>query len=175
LLDLVTKTGFFLLFPPFKKKALVAVVAMAVPDEKKRPTALILTLILTPVRSSSTDSSSSNSSLKHPRTPRFAEATSIHSPVESRRNPFSEKSAIAEAQPGDVGFGYINNRESVAMAPKSPLKSAMKAPGTPGRKVENPLSPTFKEEQFLEKREAATDKEQARDLVWVTPLICPIN
>lgn len=50
-------------------------------------------------------------------------------------------------------------------APKSPLKSAMKVPGTPGRSLQNPLSPTFREEQILEEREKATDKEQARDLV----------
>jgi hypothetical protein len=53
------------------------------------------------------------------------------------------------------------------MSPKSPLKSAMKAPGTPGRALANPLSPTFREEQLLEDREKNTDKEQARDLVSV--------
>lgn len=41
----------------------------------------------------------------------------------------------------------------------------MKVPGTPARRTENPLSPTFREEQILEKREAKTEKEQARDLV----------
>jgi hypothetical protein len=51
------------------------------------------------------------------------------------------------------------------MAPKSPLKSALKVPGTPGRTMMNPLSPTFREEDRLEKQEAKTDKEQARDLV----------
>jgi hypothetical protein len=73
---------------------------------------------------------------------------------------------MAQAQPGDIGFGYINNRESVAvpMTPKTPLKSAMKVPGTPARKFDNPLSPTFREEDMLEKQESATDKEQARDL-----------
>lgn len=54
---------------------------------------------------------------------------------------------------------------TVPMALKSPLKSAMKVPGTPARRFENPLSPTFREEDILEKREASTDKEQARDLV----------
>jgi len=38
-------------------------------------------------------------------------------------------------------------------------------PGTPGRTMMNPLSPTFREEDRLEKQEAKTDKEQARDLV----------
>lgn len=74
-----------------------------------------------------------------------------------------------ESQPGDIGFGYINsNRESVTvpMSPRSPLKSAMKMPGTPGRGL-NPLSPTFREEQVLEKREASTDVEQANDLVRI--------
>jgi hypothetical protein len=132
-------------------------------DDKRRPTALNLT----PARSVSTDSTSSTSSLKPPRTPRFAEATSVHSPVESR-SPFAdpEKTEVAQAQPGDIGFGYINNRESVQvpMTPRSPLKSAMKIPGTPGLRKENPMSPTFREEEMLEKREASTEKEQARDL-----------
>lgn len=121
-----------------------------------------------PQRSASTDSSSTSSSLKPPRTPRFAEATSVHSPVEARKTPFSffEKSEVAQAQPSDIGFGYINNGadvESVAMpqTPRSPLKSALKSPGV-GPK--NPLSPTFREEEALEKREKSTDKEQAKDL-----------
>ncbi|PSE33093.1 hypothetical protein C7G84_19330, partial [Acinetobacter baumannii] len=50
------------------------------------------------------------------------------------------------------------------MTPASPLKSAMRVPGTPARKIENPLSPTFREEEILEKREKDTDKEQANDL-----------
>ncbi|KAL2259169.1 hypothetical protein VTK26DRAFT_7245 [Humicola hyalothermophila] len=141
-------------------------------DEKKRPAALNLA----PVRTmsagsvSSTDSTSTSSSLaKPPRTPRFAEATAVHSPIEPQRNPFSEKSETGDAQPGDVGFGYIGagaNRDSVAvpMTPKSPLKSALKAPGAPSRSFANPLSPTFREEQILEAREKSTEKEQARDL-----------
>jgi len=137
---------------------------MAGNDEKKRPGALKLA----PVRSGSSGSSSSEASLKHPRTPRFAEATTVHSPVESSDSWEGEKSASRHAQPGDIGFGYINedNRESVAMpmTPRSPLKSAMKMPGTPGRKFDNPLSPTFREEQVLEKREALTEKEQKHDL-----------
>lgn len=50
------------------------------------------------------------------------------------------------------------------MTPKTPLRSAMKVPGTPA-KFNNPLSPTFREEDMLEKQESATDKEQARDVV----------
>lgn len=134
-------------------------------DDKKRPAALNLT----PNRSASTDSSSSGSSLKPPRTPRFAEATSVHSPVEAPLSPFAphERSEMAQSQPGDIGFGYINNRESVnvPMTPKTPLKSAMRVPGTPARKFENPMSPTFKEEEFLDKRESHTSKAQRRDLV----------
>jgi hypothetical protein len=49
------------------------------------------------------------------------------------------------------------------MTPRSPLKSAMKVPGT-ARSFANPLSPTFKEEQVLEAKEKSTEKEQARDL-----------
>jgi hypothetical protein len=87
--------------------------------------------------------------------------------------PFSDnhrvESRMAQAQPADVGFGYINgdsHRESVnmPMTPKSPLKSALRVPGTPARKFDNPLSPTFREEEILDKREKDTEKEQARDL-----------
>jgi hypothetical protein len=143
---------------------------MAFTDERKRPTALNLT----PARTmsagsvSSTSTSSTSSSLaKPPRTPRFAEATAVHSPIEPKKLPFSERSHVPQSQPGDVGFGYIgNNRESVAMpmTPRSPLKSALKVPGTPARGFTNPLSPTFKEEQVLEKREKSTEKDQAKDI-----------
>lgn len=54
------------------------------------------------------------------------------------------------------------------MTPRSPLKSAMRVPGTPARKFENPLSPTFREEDVLEKREKDTEKEQAKDLTIKT-------
>src|SRR5690606_18516932 len=110
-------------------------------DEKRRPAALNFT----PTRSSSTDSSSSENSLKPPRTPRFAEATSVHSPIDGQ-SPFADppKKTKNQAQLADVGFGYINNRESdVPMPPRSPLKSAMKVPGGGPRVFENPLSPTF--------------------------------
>lgn len=137
-------------------------------DEKRRPAALNLT----PARTGTSSSTASDNSLKAPRTPRFAEATSVHSPVDGK-SPFADPeptqtSYIPQAQPADVGFGYLNgNRESVAvpMTPKTPLKSAMKVPGTPMRQFTNPLSPTFREEEMLEKREASTDKEQIKDLV----------
>ncbi|KAI2784580.1 hypothetical protein F4815DRAFT_127911 [Daldinia loculata] len=140
---------------------------MAPQDEKRRPSALKLA----PSRSSSTGSTSTTSSLgKPPRTPRFAEATTVYSPVEQPDTPFGrdDRSPVAHAQPADVGFGYIGDESShvinMPMTPKSPLKSAMKVPGTPGRKFENPLSPTFMEEEMLEKREKDTEKEQVRDL-----------
>ena len=151
---------------------------MAVEDGKRRPVALNLT----PARTMSAGSTSSNGSsstssslAKPPRTPRFAEATTVHSPVEPRNLPFSERTQFAQAQPGDVGFGYIGgqgNRESTTMpmTPRSPLKSALKVPGTPGRGLSNPLSPTFREEEMLEKREKSTEKEQARDLVSGRPV-----
>ena len=51
---------------------------------------------------------------------------------------------------------------------KSPLKSAMRTPGAPPRDFGGMgtaiLSPQFQEE-YLEKREKHTDKQQARDLV----------
>ena len=49
--------------------------------------------------------------------------------------------------------------------PKSPLKSAMRTPGAPPKDLHAILSPTFREEHVLEKREAYTEKEQAKDLV----------
>lgn len=136
---------------------------MAINDSKRRPAALNLT----PARTVSTDSSSSTSSLKHPRTPRFAEATTVHSPVDGR-NPFTDDAHAIRPQVADVGFGYINDGSNsaaaVPMTPRSPLKSALKVPGTPGRQLTNPLSPTFREEQILERREASTEKEQVKDL-----------
>lgn len=134
---------------------------MAGPEDKRRPAALNLAA----ARPGTSESSSSDGSLK-PRTPRFAEATSVHSPVEAR-SPFADpdKSHVAQPQPADVGFGYIAQRESipVPMTPKTPLKSAMKVPGTPAH-LKNPLSPTFREEDILEKQELSTEKEQARDV-----------
>ena len=133
------------------------------PGDKKRPIALKLASS----KDSVSSDSSSEASLKGSRTPRFAEATTVHSPVESR-SPFADPES-AEAKPSDVGFGYIGEAKIITMAPKTPLKSAMRVPGTPG-KFTNPLSPTFREEDLLEKREGATDKQQSRDLVCATRL-----
>jgi hypothetical protein len=52
--------------------------------------------------------------------------------------------------------------------PGGPLKSALKSPGAPPKTPKNAnaiLSPTFKEEDMLEKAEADTEKVQAQDLV----------
>lgn len=128
--------------------------------------------------------SSSNSSiglsLKTPRAARFAEATSVNSPVgPTTRSPFADppiqsNHLMPQPQPSDVGFGYMaDNQHSkhssyagveVPLTPVSPLKSALKPPNTPARFL-NPLSPTFKEEEDLEKQELKTDKANAADLV----------
>jgi hypothetical protein len=145
--------------------------------EKKRPTQIVVS---TRPRASSGDSVATRASLKppslrSPRTARFAEATAVHSPIEPRSNHF-----MAQPQVSDVGFGYVQNKhESVEMpdtdnndypAMKTPLKSALKTPGAPPRDFgQAMLSPTFKEEQQLEKDQAHTDKEQARDLVNYLP------
>lgn len=136
-----------------------------------------------PRRSSS---GSTSLSLKPPRTPRFAEATAVNSPIEqtqTSQSPFADTIGTAtnhyhpQPQPSDVGFGYIAGPDAarsssypgvpveIPLTPRSPLKSALRVPGTPARQIENPLSPTFREEQILEKREAETDKENANDLV----------
>lgn len=81
---------------------------------------------------------------------------------------------MPQPQPSDVGFGYVSDNQAskhtsfagveVPLTPSSPLKSALKPPGTPARFV-NPLSPTFREEQILEKQEEKTEKQNAADLV----------
>jgi len=129
--------------------------------------------------------------LKSPRTPRFAEATAVHSPIDPSQtsNPFADPPTnhyAPQPQVSDVGFGYLGaqpKHESVEMeetdtrylppptprggALKSPLKSAMKSPGAPPRNfgnLETVLSPTFREEQAVEREEKATEQEQAHDL-----------
>ncbi|KAH8648906.1 hypothetical protein BGZ60DRAFT_534769 [Tricladium varicosporioides] len=149
---------------------------MASITEKRRPPPLAPA----PRKSASFSSSSSIDTLKVPRTPRFAEATTVYSPIEpsqDSRSPFADPPeskpsfmASTTSKPSDIGFGYISENDprthvvEVPMTPASPLKSAMKIPGTPGRKIDNPLSPTFREEQILEKHEEMTEKEQAKDL-----------
>ena len=137
---------------------------ISAPD-KKRPTSW--------VRERADSSDSSSSSFKSPRTPRFAEATTVHSPVDNRISPFadppSEKtdSYVAQGQVADMGFGYLNESSRAVDVPQTPastLKSALKTPGTPGKGM-NLLSPTFREEQVLDRHEEMTEKEQAKDLV----------
>lgn len=77
---------------------------------------------------------------------------------------------MAQVQPLDIGFGYISSNDparhhvEIPIPPASSLKSTMRAPGKPERKIDNPLSPTFREEQLLENYEQGTEKEQAKDL-----------
>ena len=163
---------------------------MSVPEKKIGPTVTV-----TEARPR-TSSSSSVPSLKSPRTARFAEATSVNSPIEpldKSRSPFADPVPPTnhyqpQAQPSDIGFGYMadNDPSKHAMYPqaiemeetdpnylapatpgpmKSPLKSAMKSPGAKSFGAANPLSPTFREEQILEKHEESTEKVQAKDLV----------
>ncbi|EEH44867.2 uncharacterized protein PADG_01156 [Paracoccidioides brasiliensis Pb18] len=118
-------------------------------------------------------------SLKSPRTARFAEATSVHSPSEpSGPSPFADPPSMSKtsqhAQVSDLGFGYMaenkpdrNEDQSQTGTtrlnpPNSPLKSAMKSPGAAGRSLM--LSPTFREEQILEHHEKDTEKANAKDL-----------
>jgi hypothetical protein len=106
--------------------------------------------------------SSLNQLLKVSRTLCFAEATIVYSLIEAGeegRSPFADpiiektQSFIAEAQPSNIGFSYINNPSwqlvEAPLTPASPLKSDMKVLETLGPKIDNPLSPTFKEEQIL--------------------------
>lgn len=144
--------------------------AASAPNEKKGPDYFA---------KERTSTSSSDQSLKVLRTPRFAEVMTVNSPIEASeegRSPFADppktektQSCMAEAQPSNIGFGYINDPSrqpaEVPLTSASPLKSAMKVPWTPWRKIDNPLDPTFREEQILEKHEEITEKEQARDLV----------
>lgn len=130
-------------------------------------------------RSIRTNSSSSTApSLNTPRKARFAEATSVDSPMAApgeHRLPFSRsKTSETTAKPSDVGFGYISDNNPVeqhaTLRPvnngpgSAPLRSALKTPGTSTRFL-NPLSPTFHEETILEKQEYKTDIQQAKDLV----------
>ena len=52
----------------------------------------------------------------------------------------------------------------VPLTPRSPMRSALKVPGTPGRFID-PRSPTFKEEKALEVQEEKTEKQNAKDMV----------
>jgi hypothetical protein len=120
--------------------------------------------------------------LRSPRAARFAEATSVYSPIDAK-SPFADPPTPTthykpQPQVSDVGFGYVHHEVEMESeeqdrrylpppTPRSPLKSAMKSPGAPPRTPGAEtmiMSPTFREEQVLEKREAMTEKEQAKDL-----------
>ncbi|CAF9926030.1 MAG: hypothetical protein HETSPECPRED_006234 [Heterodermia speciosa] len=131
------------------------------------------------VRSRNSSTSSLGLSIKTPRAARFAEATSVNSPIgptAAGRSPFADlprtQHLMPQPQPSDVGFGYVSDNTpskhasyagvEMPQTPASPLKSALRVPGTPGRL--NPLSPTFQEEAELEKHEGKAEKENAKDL-----------
>ncbi|CAI7594190.1 unnamed protein product [Penicillium glandicola] len=122
------------------------------------------------VREHRSGSDTSNASLKSPRTARFAEATSIHSPIdraEAGPSPFADPpKSQAKGDVGDVGFGYVAANSAIQHAddqvPLSPFRPDLKVPQT--AKSLNPLSPTFREEYLLEKQEKKAEVENARDL-----------
>lgn len=135
-------------------------------NEKKIPTVTI-------ERRSSEHSVNTKAS----RPARFAEATSVHSPVEPPRIPLPVPTNHYKPQPqvADIGFGYMQSVEMEETdrkylpppAPMTPLKSAMKSPGAPPRTpggAASIMSPTFMQEQALEKREVKAEKEQANDM-----------
>lgn len=110
-------------------------------------------------------SESSGASLKSPRTARFAEATTIHSPIEqSAGSPFADPPKTQSGGVGDVGFGYVNDPAQAedTMPPVSPLPTGLRVPKSAVSL--NPLSPTFREEYMLGKHEQHAEKENARDL-----------
>jgi len=134
-----------------------------------------------------TDESDTN---KTPRTARFAEATSVYSPVDGPRAPLDYPTNHYRPQPqvSDVGLSYVasvemeetDNRYLPPPTPRTPggaLKSAMKSPGAPPRTpgMASIMSPTFREEEKLERQEASTEKEQAKDLVCSTRLLAWVS
>lgn len=117
---------------------------------------------------------------KTPRTARFAEATSVYSPVDGPRFDYPTNHYKPQPQVSDVGLSYVSavemeETDKKYLPPPTPrtqgaLKSALKSPGAPPRTpgAASILSPTFREEQILEKHEESTEKEQAKDLVCTT-------
>lgn len=133
-------------------------------------------------------SSKDSLDVRTPRTARFAEATSVHSPVDPPRSPLEYPTNHYKPQPqiADTGFGYMQSVEMEETdrrylpppTPKTPLKSALKSPGAPPRTpggAMSIMSPTFREEHQLEKREALTDREQAKDLVRLWSILSSVQ
>ena len=147
-------------------------VSSPVHPSPKKPNTPIITIDPVDTSSATTTSSSvkSNPIYPSPRKPRFAEATSVYSPIEASftsNNPFA--TYHAQAQPADVGLDYAPSMGvEVPITPFSPLRSAMRLPNEQVKPGGGMLSPTFREERLLEKREESTEKEQAKDLVCVT-------
>jgi hypothetical protein len=123
---------------------------------------------------------STSSKVKTPRSARFAEATSVYSPIDAPKSPcasYPTNHYKPQPQVSDVGFGYVQTVEMEETDPRylppptprgAPLKSALKSPGAPPRTPGRPsmiLSPTFREERDLEKQEVSLEKEQAKDIV----------
>ena len=134
--------------------------------------------------SSSITSKESQAQAYHsPRKARFAEATAVHSPAGlgpavrtlDMIPPAAFNSYHPQTRPADVGFGYMPEFERNAgvempITPFSSIKNrfAHNTPGAHSRMTfggESVLSPTFREEKALEKREKDTEKQQAKDLV----------
>lgn len=102
----------------------------------------------------------------------------MQSPMDNKSpfaDPITQQRRATPPNVSDFGFGYVANNDPTqyashhqAPAPASPLKSALKVPGTPGRTL-NPMSPTFKEEFYVEKHEQIADKENAKDVVCLSP------
>lgn len=135
--------------------------AMGPPPQSQQATAIT-------TQETRSSSESSGASMKSPRTARFAEATTIHSPIEQPvRSPFADpQNNNSHGSVGDVGFGYVNDTTQYALdsrPPMSPLRSGLRVPDT--AKSLNPMSPTFREEYMLGKQEKTAEKENARDLV----------
>ncbi|RKF57099.1 hypothetical protein GcM3_190014 [Golovinomyces cichoracearum] len=116
---------------------------------------------------------------KKARKPRFIESTAVHSPIEygpsnkSSALDHSTQSPMVQIQPSDVGLTYLenSNRLSDDILIEMPHTSKRNMNlgeaddhSTPRREGINQLSPTFREEQTLQKCEKLTEKEQAKDL-----------
>ncbi|TQS35149.1 hypothetical protein Golomagni_04439 [Golovinomyces magnicellulatus] len=116
---------------------------------------------------------------KKARKPKFIESTAVHSPIE--KSPSDKSStfghptqcSMAQIRPSDVGLTYLEGSsrlsDDILVDMPHTLKKNMNLDeadthSTPTREVLKQLSPTFREEQTLQKCEKLTEKEQAKDL-----------